>query len=118
MPTQGRDRLRASLFLLAAVLGIALIGLAVDGNWPKVLRVAAAGAVYAVTLLVIARQRAALGWWGFALAGLAAGAASGWLRPDPGVLTLAIDAFAAMVVAMVHWLGLAQSERLRRKLEA
>ena len=106
----GRNRVRSSLLLLGAVLGIALIGLAVDGNWPKVLRVAAASCGYAATLLFLTRH-AATGWWRFAVAGLVAGAASGILRLDPGALTIAVDAIAATAVATVHWLGLAQSER-------
>lgn len=106
----GRNRVRSSLVLLGAVLGIAVIGLAVDGNWPKVLRVAAASCGYAATLLVLTRQ-SSMRWWRFAVAGLVAGMASGMLRPDPGALPIAVDAIAATVVATVHWLGLAQSER-------
>ncbi|MDF2696608.1 MAG: hypothetical protein K0S65_4991, partial [Labilithrix sp.] len=113
MPAYVRNRIRSSLLLLGAVLAIALIGLAVDGNGPKVLRVAAAGCAYAATLLVLTRHGSA-GWWRFALAGLVAGMASGVFRADPGALTIAVDAIAATVVATVHWLGLAQSERLRR----
>jgi hypothetical protein len=79
--------------------------------------VAAAGSGYAATLLLLTRH-AGREWWRFAVTGLVAGAVSGLLRPDPAALTIAIDAVAATVVATVHWLGLAQSERLRRKLAA
>ena len=121
-PTHEHERLRSSLLLLGAVLTIALIGLAVDGNWPKVLRVGAAGCTYAAIVLGLTHRRTSMGgsvgWWRFALAGLAAGAASGLLRPEPSGFIIATDAAAATVVAAVHWLGLAQSERLRRKLAA
>jgi hypothetical protein len=51
--------LRASLAVLALIVAIALIGLGAAGNWPKVLRVAAAAVTYAVVLLLLSRGRAA-----------------------------------------------------------
>ena len=108
------SRTRLSLVLLGAVLAIALAGLALDGNWPKVLRVATAGAVYAGTLLSLSRSTRS--WWPFAVAGVLAGVASGLLRPEPGILTIAVDSGAAVAVATMHCLGLIFSERARRKL--
>jgi hypothetical protein len=114
-------RLRQSLQLLGAVISIALIGLAMDGNWPKVGRVGAAAGVYALTLLALARRDGPpdpIEWWRFAAAGMAAGLVSGLLRPERGDMTTVIDAGAALVLASVHWSSLALSERVRRKIVA
>jgi hypothetical protein len=114
-------RLRRSLLLLGAVVAVALIGLSIDGNWPKVLRVGAAAGTYAGMMLVLARSHApgrAIEWWRFAAAGTAAGIVSGLLRPALGGATIAVDAVAAVVLATVHWGGLALSERLRRTIVA
>ena len=100
---------------------IAVIGLAVDGNWPKVLRVGAAAGAYACMLLALSRKHApgrAIEWWRFAAAGTAAGIVSGLLRPDPGITTIGIDAAAALVVASVHRVSLALGDRVRRKIVA
>jgi len=50
------------------------------------------------------------------LATCCAGVASGLLRTDPGVTATGIDSGAAVVLATVHWLGLALSERVRQKI--
>jgi hypothetical protein len=114
-------RLRRSLLLLGAVVTVAVIGLAIEGNWPKVLRVAAAAGAYAGMMLTLTRSHAsgrAIAWWRFGAAGMAAGIVSGLLRPDLGGTTIVIDGVAAVVLATVHWGGLALSERLRRKIVA
>jgi hypothetical protein len=108
------DRLRGSLILLFAVLSIALVGLATEGNWPKLLRVAGAGCAYATTLLVVRRRGASADrWFPFAVAGSCAGITSGLLRLDPGAAPVVIDAAAATLLATVHWIGLGLSERVR-----
>jgi hypothetical protein len=114
-------RLRQSLVVFAAVMTVAVIGLAIEGNGPKVLRVGAAAAVYACTLLALTRSvvpSRQLGWWRFAAAGTAAGIISGLLRPEPGGATIAIDVLAAVVLATAHSGSLVLSEQLRRKIAA
>ncbi len=70
-----------SLAVLGAIVAFALIGLAAVGNWPKVLRVAAAAATYALLLLSVCRGRSEPRPGAFLVAGAAAGAVSGLLRP-------------------------------------
>ena len=115
-----RDGLRRSLLLLGVVIAIALAGLAIDGNWPKVLRVAAAAGTYAAALLVLARPGTDVSrrWWWFAVAGVCAGVASGLFRPEPGAASIAVDSGAAIVLATMHWMGLGLSEKVRQKITA
>lgn len=110
----------ASLALLALVVLIALAGLALDGSWPKVLRVAAAFAGYAgvlvVTVHAVGRRRGDEGplpLWPFLAAGACAGALSGLVRPEFDVVRLAAQTAAAPLLGAVHAFGL---ERVRRQL--
>ncbi len=113
-----RDPLRLSLALLGVILAIALIGLGLDGNWPKVLRVVAAGGTYAAALLLTTSRGGPRSWWRFAVAGICAGVASGLLRPEPSLTSIAIDSGAATVLATVHWVGLGLSQKMRRRITA
>jgi hypothetical protein len=107
--------LRLSLAALAAVVVCALIGLSLDGNWPKVLRVSLSFAAYAAVLVgavvwsCAPRQRAATGaplrW--FLAAGAAAGGISGLLQPVFDVDVLIVGASgAAVLFGTMHWLAL------------
>lgn len=82
--TRSLDSVRLSLVALGLIVGAALVGLALQGNWPSALRVAAAGAVYLGPLWLWSRradaQLAPVPWWTFALGGAAAGLASGLAR--------------------------------------
>jgi hypothetical protein len=96
------------------VLAIALTGLAMDGNWPKVLRVAGAGGTYLITLLAIGTERAApVRWRVFFAAGLAAGVVSGLLRPAVDLAIVATGALGGgLLLGSVHWLALRSWRRL------
>jgi len=109
-----RRDLLVSLAVLALVVAIALSGLALNGNWPKFLRVGAAFGAYCLVLLSFLRARgpahpdgrfAPLRW--FVAAGAAAGIVSGIVRPrfDPGVLAAGTVA-AAFLLGSVHYLAL------------
>ena len=98
------DRVALSLAVLGAVVAFALVGLAAAGNWPKVLRVAAAAAAYAIVLLVMRRGGAEPGLVAFVAAGAAAGAVSGLVRPafSPAVL-IAGTLGAGLLLGPLHW---------------
>ena len=96
-----------SLVILAGVVGFALTGLAFDGNWPKLVRVALAASTYAFCLLPVRRLPSPLSPAVFVCAGAAAGFVSGILRPDPRIDILAIQTVAAAVlIGPMHWLAL------------
>ena len=113
--------LRASLALLGVVLAIALTGLAADGNWPKVIRVAAAGLAYALVLELAMRvwtrgrpRAAGTPFLPFVMAGSHAGLVSGLLRPVLDPVVIATGAVAAgTLLGGVHFLALRRWERLR-----
>ena len=107
LPRARRD-LYASLLLLGLVVAFALAGLASDGNWPKVLRVAAAAAGYGAVLLAAGRRSTErLPWRAFAAAGAVAGFLSGVVRPETsGSMVLAQTAAGALVLGSFHWLAL------------
>jgi hypothetical protein len=100
-----RRDLLASVALLGLVVALALIGLALDGNWPKVIRVACAAAAYVTILLSLASRGAepARYVW-FAAAGAAAGLVSGMLRPVPDLApVLTVTIAASLLLGGVHW---------------
>ena len=74
-------RLGLSVLLLTCVVGIALVGLMMDGNWPKVLLIALS---------------------------FAAGAMSGLVRPDPHIPRLVASVLGGPLLGMVHALGLSR----------
>jgi hypothetical protein len=100
-----RRDLLASVALLGVVVALALIGLALDGNWPKVIRVACAAATYVTILLAFAsRGEGPARYWWFAAAGAAAGLVSGMLRPVPDLApVLTGTVAAALLLGGVHW---------------
>ena len=109
---------RVSLAILTAVVLLALAGLAADGNWPKVERVAASFAAYAATVFVAGRferhGRDTPSFWVFALAGAVAGIVSGLVRDEVRASTVAVGAIAAaFLLGGLHWLALRSWRRLR-----
>jgi hypothetical protein len=124
VPPAARE-LRASLFLLGAVFAFALVGLVLQENWPKLLRVGAAAAAYLGTVPLLARR-----WWQphvatacpyrvFAVAGAVAGALGSLLRPAPALLVGAIGTVGgALLFGGFHYLGLRAARRTRAPLDA
>lgn len=108
--------LRSSLALLAAIVGIALIGLGAAGNWPKVLRAAAAAATYVVARLLLSRGRNTQQLHAFVAAGVVAGAVSGLARPATSAALVAASALGAgLLLGPMHWWALRSRERLARQ---
>ena len=115
-----RRDLVLSLALIGVVVSLALIGLATEGNWPKVLRVSLSFVAYAGTLLLLARiprsgrgvgQPIPYAW--FVAAGAIAGVVSGAVRPafQVGVLIAGTIA-AACLLAGVHCFALRNWRKL------
>ena len=99
--------LLASLALLAVIVAVALIGLAISGNWPKVIRVAAAAATYSILLLALARGSAAAPVASFMAAGGAAGAVSGVARVSTSPMLVTASVLGAtLLLAPLHWWAL------------
>jgi hypothetical protein len=111
--------LRASLILLGAVALLAVAGLAMDGNWPKIARVSTSFLTYAVVLLAAVGARRCTGSFApfrfraFALAGGASGLVSGLVRPDVEADLVGAGVVAgALLLGGFHWLALIQWRRL------
>jgi hypothetical protein len=116
----GRE-LRLSLALLATIVVFALIGLATDRNWPKILRVSSAFVTYAAVLLTLLHYRRgaqavvrAIPFAWFIGAGAAAGLVSGLVRPEVDVAVVVAGTIgAALLLAGVHCLALRMISRTR-----
>ena len=111
------NNLTASLLLLGAVVLLAIAGLAMDSNWPKVARVATAFLTYVVVLLATRGARGAGGegipFRAFALAGGASGLVSGLVRTEvQGAMVAAGILAGALLIGGVHWLALRSWRRL------
>lgn len=104
------------------MVALALIGLALDGNWPKVLRVALAAGAYGSSLWLLAHRTAPgreVPYWPFGLAGSLAGLVSGLVRPAFQIeLVLAGMLGAALLIGGVHWLALRAVRRLLSRAES
>ena len=116
MPSKTGD-LIASFLLLGVVVLLALAGLAMDGNWPKVARVSTSFATYTVVLLAAAGARPStetrIPFRVFALAGGASGLVSGLVRPEIAAAGVIAGVVAgALLLGGVHWLALTQWRRL------
>jgi hypothetical protein len=99
--------LLASLALLAVIVAVALIGLAISGNWAKMFRVSAAAATYSIVLLALGRGGAAPSVGLFMAAGGAAGAVSGVARAAMSPTLVAASVIgAALLLAPLHWWAL------------
>lgn len=107
------------MLLLGAVALLAVAGLAMDENWPKVARVSTSFLTYAVLLLAAVGARPPTGsvapfrFRAFALAGGASGLASGLVRPDVEADVVAAGVVAGgLLLGGFHWLALIQWRRL------
>ena len=112
-----RGSLEASLLLMGAVVVLAIGGLAVDGNWPKVARVATAFLTYVVVLLAARGAQdgevEGIPYRAFALAGGACGLASGLVRPEVRSAVVVAGVLAgALLLGGIHWVALRGWRRL------
>jgi hypothetical protein len=109
--------LRPSLLGLGAIIALALLGLAGDGNWSKMLRVALATGTYATLLLAFCRWQKALHVSAFLMAGAAAGAVSGVVRPaiPTPALVVASALGAGLLLGPLHWWALRTWQRLGQR---
>ncbi|HEU4648721.1 MAG TPA: hypothetical protein VFS33_06640 [Gemmatimonadales bacterium] len=104
--------LLGSLALLGIIIALALAQLAWAGNWPKVLRVAAAAATYAAVLLPLCRTHVTLRPSAFIAAGAAAGAVSGLVRPTTSAALVGASVLgAALLLGPLHWWALRTWQR-------
>ena len=110
-PPPKHGSLTFSLLLLGAVVILALAGLAIEGNWPKVARVATAFLTYTVVLLV------ARGPWrgggedvpfrDFAAAGAGCGLVSGLVREEVHAAVVIAGTLAgSLLLGGLHYLAL------------
>lgn len=111
------SNLALSLVVMGAIVVLATIGLALDGNWPKVARVATAFLTYVVVLLAAGGAGDETGektpYRAFALAGGACGLVSGLVRAEVDVAVVAAGVLAgALLLGGVHWLALRGWRRL------
>jgi len=114
----GRSGAGASLAALALVVAFALLTLALQGNWPKALRVALAFLAYAAVLVVALRApilrstgSRECGPVPFLLAGAAAGLTSELVRGTAAAALVALGVAGGMLLGSVHWLGLRRWRR-------
>jgi hypothetical protein len=116
---QSKDDLPASLAILSVVICFALIGLAFDHNWPKLVRVALAFLTYASVLSAFARSanaRPQYRW--FVLAATAAGIVSGVARTVFSWQILVAGAIGApLFIGGVHYLALRYWRVVREQIE-
>ncbi|MBI3981521.1 MAG: hypothetical protein HY337_01315 [Gemmatimonadetes bacterium] len=115
----------ASLAVGAAILLLALVGLALQSNWLKLARVALAAAGYAAVLVGLLRARQLwdgpahrLPYWPFAVAGVSGGLVSGVMRPESSVPLVVADVVGAgVLLAGLHWVTVRSWHRVRDAVE-
>lgn len=103
----------ASLAIIGVLVGLAAVGLVMERNWPKLVRVILAASVYAIILLGSVRsgrqgagRNGGLPFWPFALAGAAAGLIGSLINPQRSVrLTAAGIVLGAFLLGGFHWLA-------------
>jgi hypothetical protein len=105
--------LALSLVALAAVVTFALIGLMLDGNWPKVARVGLSVAAYTLIVFGLSgSDRTPVRWWWFAGAGAIAGAVSAVVRPEFVAAIVPAQVGGGVLFGTVHWLALRYAPRM------
>jgi hypothetical protein len=118
--------LLVSIGIVTAVICIADVSLAFQGNWPKIVRITLAAATYVFVLGVLLRSTGRLGapparlpYWVFLVAGVAAGAASGFLRADGTIrLALAQTILTPLALGTFHWVALQRWAWVRSRITA
>jgi hypothetical protein len=115
-----------SIGLLTGIVMIADVTLAIQGNWPKIIRVTLAAATYIGVLGFLLKSMGRLGappaklpLWVFFVAGAAAGLASGFVRPDvDSMVVIASAILTPTLIGSVHWIALQRWSRLRARIVA
>jgi hypothetical protein len=113
-----------SLAILGAVIAIALVGLALDGNWLKLARVTSAALAYGGVLWAALGAASRLHAPGaslpaspFLAAGASAGLVSGLVRSEwEARFVAASAASAAILFGGFHWLALRSWRRVLRRI--
>jgi hypothetical protein len=96
-----------SVMVLGVVVAFALAGLVSVGNWPEVLRVAAAATPCWLGLLALSRRQPGARIGAFVDAGAAAGIVSGLVRPTISLAVLAAGMIGAgLLPGPLHWLAI------------
>lgn len=117
-PRPNRGALVPSLLLPGAVVLFALAGLALDGNWPKLARVATAFLAYTVVLLAAREPGRDDGgevpFRAFAAAGAACGLVGGLVREEVQAAVVVAGTLAgSLLLGGLHYLALRGGRRLR-----
>jgi hypothetical protein len=113
-----------SVALLTAVIMIADVTLAIQGNFPKIVRITIAAATYVAVLgsilKVLGRFPAPpprLPLWPFLAAGLAGGLVSGLVRSDVDLsVPMASSVLTPPLLGTVHWVALQRWGWLRQRI--
>jgi hypothetical protein len=103
-----------SIGLLTAVIMIADVSLAIQGNWPTILRVTLAAATYVAVLGATLKAAGRFGApperlpvWAFLVAGAAGGLVSGVVRPDGSApVIIASAVLTPTLLGTFHWIAL------------
>ena len=113
-----------SIGLLTAVIMIADVSLAIQGNWPKILRVTLAAATYVAILGMTLKLTGRFGAppsrlpvWTFLVAGAAGGLVSGVVRPEVSAPVVIVSAvLTPTLLGTFHWIALRRWSWIRARL--
>lgn len=115
-----------SIGLLTAVILIADVALALQGNWPRILRVTLSASVYVGVLGTLLRMAGRFGapaarlpLWVFLVAGAAAGLVSGVVRTaTTPALVVASAVLTPTLLGAFHWIALQRWALIRGRMSA
>ena len=111
-----RADMKASILLVGGVVLLAMTGLGMDGNWPKVARVVTAFLTYVVVLFAVRGARDGgedVPFRDFAVAGGSCGLVSGLVREEVQTAVVAAGILAgSLLLGGLHWLVLRSWRRL------
>ena len=113
-----------SIGILTAVVCVADVGLAIQGNWAKIVRVTLGAASYVAILGSVLKLTGRFGapagrlpLWAFLVAGLCAGLVAGLAGSEAALsLALASVVVTPVLLAAVHWVIVQRWAWIRRRL--
>ena len=113
-----------SVGLLTAIIMIADVSLAIQGNWPRIVRVTLAAATYVGVLGFVLKSMGRFGaspaklpLWVFLAAGAAAGLVSGVARPElPSSVVLVSIMLTPTLLGAFHWVALQRWSWVRARI--